>query len=454
VGEDSKQALLGLPPRLGRYEVTGLLGRGGMGRVVRGHDPVLKRDVALKLVEPSAIDASELPELRFLFHREARATAALRHPNIVEVYDYSGPDADVMFLACELIDAPTLRDVLNERERLPIGVAAACGYELAQALALAHEQGIVHRDLKPENIFWTAAGRIVVSDFGIAKAFDGGARLGATLEFGATSVYGSPAYMAPEQLANGALGPHTDLHALGAVLFEICAGAQAFDGADMRCVLEAVSSGRRAPLPDEVTLPAALALLLDELLDPDAARRPRDADEVAESLRRVLDGLGVSDPRRALRDFGQELIAEESAASAPRDASAVTEVVQTAATTGRPLPAAFWLAPLLVGTLAGGLATRAWLNQGPALGAARGRPRESRPRLVNGVHARLEFDGPQAELFIDGILRGSIAAGAHVLMPLGAHHVEVRSRDAKRELDVLVLEGTSPTFDLTAPASP
>ncbi|MEO0813322.1 MAG: protein kinase, partial [Myxococcota bacterium] len=107
--------LAGLPPTLGRYELIGLLGRGGMGRIVRGHDPKLKRDVALKLVEPLAVAEEDLEELRFLFHREARATAALRHPSIIEVYDYSGPEAELMYLACEVMEAPTLFEVLQDQ---------------------------------------------------------------------------------------------------------------------------------------------------------------------------------------------------------------------------------------------------------------------------------------------------------------------------------------------------
>ncbi|MBI3179607.1 MAG: protein kinase, partial [Deltaproteobacteria bacterium] len=165
--------LVGLPERIGRYEVLGLLGRGGMGRVVRGHDPTLHRDVALKLVEPSAVPPDALAEMRFLFHREARATAQLRHPGIIEIYDYSGPDADLMFIACELVEGPTLRDVLEQRGALAPALAAAVAFELAQALAHAHAHGIVHRDVKPENVFWLPSGRIVLSDFGIAKSLDG-----------------------------------------------------------------------------------------------------------------------------------------------------------------------------------------------------------------------------------------------------------------------------------------
>ena len=325
--------LSGLPPRLGRYELVRVLGRGGMGRVVLGRDPVLHREVALKLVEPSAVEEGDLAELRFMFHREARATAALHHPNIVEVFDYSGPDADVLFLACELIAGSTLRDVLDERDRLGASLVAACGYELAQALAHAHANGIVHRDIKPENVFWTEAGRIVMSDFGIAKAFASPARLGGTVQFGATNLYGSPAYMAPEQLAGGAVGPHTDLFALGALLFEALAGHAAFGGSDVQAILEAVQAGHRASLPPNVVAPAALLALIDQLLALEPGRRPASAAAVASALRAVLDEIGVTDPRLVLVGFGADAPTYRPAGRfVPRaEQGAVTEPIRPAA---------------------------------------------------------------------------------------------------------------------------
>ncbi|MCK5687635.1 hypothetical protein KAI87_00125, partial [Myxococcota bacterium] len=105
------QDLKGLPKTIDRYQLLSLLGVGGMGRVVRAHDPKLKRDVALKLIESTPEDEEKAREVRFFFHREARATAALRHPNIIEIYDYSGPEAELPFIACELIEGETLREL-------------------------------------------------------------------------------------------------------------------------------------------------------------------------------------------------------------------------------------------------------------------------------------------------------------------------------------------------------
>ncbi|MEL6547075.1 MAG: serine/threonine-protein kinase, partial [Myxococcota bacterium] len=298
--------LAGLPPTLGRYELIGLLGRGGMGRIVRGHDPKLKRDVALKLVEPLAVAEEDLEELRFLFHREARATAALRHPSIIEVYDYSGPEAELMYLACEVMEAPTLFEVLQD-QGVPLTprVCTAMAYELCGALEVAHGADIIHRDLKLENIFWSVSGRIVLSDFGIAKALsDKALKLGATVQYGQTNIYGSPAFMAPEQIERGEATSRSDLHALGAVMFECLTGAQAFQGKGVNEIIENVIQGRRTLRPIPNTAPASLTRLIDELLEVDPQKRPASAFDVKARLRAILDELDVGDPRPWLVDFG------------------------------------------------------------------------------------------------------------------------------------------------------
>lgn len=298
-------ALAGLPKRIGRYEPRGVLGFGRLGRVLLGHDPVLSRDVALKLFEEGAVPEDSLDEVRHIFHLEARATAALRHPGIVELYDYSGPDADLMYLACECIIGPTLRDVLEERSALAPAVVAALGFELCQALDHAHSHEIVHRDLKPENIFWMDTGRIVLSDFGIAKVFSGSGRLGNTVAGGA-AVYGSPAYMAPEQLEGKQIGPATDLHALGAVLFECLTGQQAFEGDSIEAILDAVQHDVRPSLTGKATAPQELVDLVHGLLARAPDRRPASARVAAQALRDALDALDVTDPRAVLRDFGDQ----------------------------------------------------------------------------------------------------------------------------------------------------
>ena len=285
--------LAGLPGSIGRYRVVGLLGHGGMGRVVRAHDAQLQRDVAVKLVENATAEA------RFMFHREARAVARLKHPNVIEVYEYSGPEAELPYIVCELLAAPTLRDVLEQRGvTLAARVATALAYELAMALDHAHGHDIVHRDVKPENVFWCDNGRIVLADFGIAKALSD-ARFASTVQYGATSLFGSPSYMAPEQVRGGVVDARTDLHALGALLFEVTTGAPPYIADDVESVLKRVKNGEHDPVPRDIG-PAALVRLIEELLAAAPDERPGSARVVADRLRAVLDTLDVRDPRAAL----------------------------------------------------------------------------------------------------------------------------------------------------------
>ncbi|MBC7793168.1 MAG: serine/threonine protein kinase [Clostridia bacterium] len=197
-----------------------------------------------------------------------------------------------------------MRDILDERGiTLEARVAAALAFELALALEHAHAKGIVHRDLKPENVFWSATGRAVLADFGIAKAL-GDARFASTLQFGSTNLYGSPSYMAPEQVRGGKVDERTDLHGLGCLLFEVLSGAPPYVGATVEELLGRVERGEHEPV--ERTLgPPALVQLVEELIASAASDRPASASLVVARLRGVLDDLGVRDPRDVLARLEQ-----------------------------------------------------------------------------------------------------------------------------------------------------
>ncbi len=439
----------GLPERIGRYEVKGLLGRGGMGRVVRAHDPTLHRDVALKLVEPGAVPPDALAEIRYLFHREARATAQLRHPGIIEIYDYSGPDAELMFIACELVEAPTLRDVLEKRGALATHVATAVAFELTQALAHAHAHGIVHRDVKPENVFWLASGRIILSDFGIAKSLDKQG-LGGTVVFGATHVYGSPAYMAPEQLAGAAVGPHTDMHALGAVLYEMLSGRQAFDGPNVDTILEAIQSDSRPSLSGEHGAPRVLVALVASLLSKAPQDRPGAAAAVR-SLRDALDALEVSDPRLILRDLGEHTAALETP---PQDGSATVLYSSERpfrAPPAKPTAKIWSLGPFVLAALA----LAALVATGVVLlrraerptTAPSGAPTASgQTATADEVFVLLRFAG-RATVWVDGREVGAWEGQIRLGLSPGPHTLELRSATGIERREIMLLAGTEPAFD-------
>src|SRR5271154_4037793 len=218
--------------KLGPYEIESSLGAGGMGEVYRARDTRLGRDVALKILPESfARDADRLRR----FEQEARAVAALNHPNILAVFDIGqhsegGQDASP-FLVSELLEGESLRVALD-RGPLPQRKTIEYGVQIAYGLAAAHDKGIVHRDLKPENIFITKDGRIKILDFGLAKLAQKGVDPDEpTLTASNTAagmVMGTASYMAPEQVRGEGADPRTDIFAFGAVLYEMLSGVRAF----------------------------------------------------------------------------------------------------------------------------------------------------------------------------------------------------------------------------------
>jgi serine/threonine protein kinase len=278
--------------RIGPYEVSALLGVGGMGEVYRATDSNLKRAVALKVL-PAAVsgDADRLAR----FQREAEVLAALNHPNIAAIYGLERA-AGVTALVMELVDGPTLADLI-EGTRLPIEQALPIAQQIADALAAAHDQGIVHRDLKPANVKVRPDGTVKVLDFGLAKATDDG-RTGqagqADLSHSPTitspamtamgMILGTAAYMSPEQASGKAVDKRADIWAFGVVLWEMLAGRRLFEGETISHVLAAVLTKD----PDLEAVPARVRLLLGRCLDKDPKKRLRDIGD-AMSLVRTPD---------------------------------------------------------------------------------------------------------------------------------------------------------------------
>src|SRR6202007_3217895 len=223
--------ILAVGRRVGPYEILAPLGAGGMGEVYRARDTRLGREIALKILpEFFARESDRLHR----FEQEARAVAALNHPNILAVFDI-GQHNGSPFLVSELLEGESLRAVLD-CGALPQRKTIEYGVQIAQGLAAAHDKGIVHRDLKPENVFVTKDGRVKILDFGLAKLAQK-ARAGAAESDGITLtsshtaagvVMGTASYMAPEQVRGESADPRTDIFAFGAVLYEMLSGTRAF----------------------------------------------------------------------------------------------------------------------------------------------------------------------------------------------------------------------------------
>src|ERR1022692_561881 len=214
--------------KIGPYEILAPLGARGMGEVYRARDTRLGRDVAIKVLpEALARDAERLRR----FETEARAVAALNHPNILSIHDI-GTHEGAPYLVSECLEGQSLRQELSGG-LLPLRRAVEYGTEIAQGLAVAHDKGIIHRDLKPENIFITRDGRVKILDFGLAKLAtpEASSGEGATLEAVPTSaggVLGTVGYMSPEQVKGEAADARSDIFALGTILYEMLSGQRAF----------------------------------------------------------------------------------------------------------------------------------------------------------------------------------------------------------------------------------
>jgi len=275
-----------VPDRVGgRYVLRGEIGRGGMATVQRAHDEVLDRPVAVKLLHAHlATDPAFLER----FRREARAAAALSHPNVVAVHDW-GESAEGPFLVLQLVDGPSLREVLRARGHLSPQEALTVLLPAAAGLAAAHTAGLVHRDVKPENLLIGRDGGVRVTDFGLARA-----AASATSTFGADVLVGSPHYLSPEAVRGEPLDPRADVYALGVVLFECLTGRRPHQG-DSPFATAVAHTAR--PVPPPSTVMAGLPAALDEVVGVATARdrngRFPDTDAFATALAAAVPGGGV-----------------------------------------------------------------------------------------------------------------------------------------------------------------
>src|SRR6185436_2525063 len=273
--------------RIGPYEVTGLLGEGGMGKVWRAHHSALKRDDALKMLPD---DLASDPDRLARFQREAQLLASLNHPNIAHVYGLEQADG-VQALVMELVEGETLADRLVHGP-LSLEDALPAARQIADALVTAHEQGIIHRDLKPGNIKLRPDGTVKVLDFGLAKlsALDDPTLPGSRLSHLSNSptitspammtrvgvILGTAAYMSPEQARGRTVDKRADVWAFGCVLFEMMSGRRAFEGDDVTETLAAVVKSEPPWSALPATTPPSIRRLIERCLRKDPARRLRD----------------------------------------------------------------------------------------------------------------------------------------------------------------------------------
>jgi serine/threonine protein kinase len=281
--------------KLEKYEVLDEIGHGGMATVYRARDSSLDRFVALKVLHPHL---QRTAEARARFAREAKSVARLRHPHILEIYDYSGEASDETYIAAELLTGPTLKDLVLKHKELPPEIAASIATQVADALGEAHAKGIIHRDVKPENVLIHQDRCVKLTDFGIAYMVD-------THTFTATGqILGSPGHMAPEQVEGSTCDARSDVFSLGTVLYFCSTGRLPFVGRNPHHLLKLLLGGEYPdPLRLHPAIGAELAAIMQKALARDPADRYQSAAEMSASLREFLSEMGIDDPDETLARY-------------------------------------------------------------------------------------------------------------------------------------------------------
>ncbi len=270
-----------LPTHIGKYDVVRVLGRGAMGVVYQAHDPLLDRDVALKVMLPqTAAD----PDQKARFEREARAAAKIVHRNVLTVFDLGYHQDGSPYIAMEMLKGKDLLQTMREDAPLPLDQKLNVVVQLLDGLAHAHEAGVIHRDIKPANVFLAADGTVKIMDFGVARF-----TMSAATNTG--MVMGTPDYMSPEQVQGGKLDGRTDLWSVGCMLHELITGTRPFAAESLMTIFYRIT--HEAPSPELPPVPQfdLLRPVVKRALARNVDQRYANAGEFASALREILKAL-------------------------------------------------------------------------------------------------------------------------------------------------------------------
>jgi serine/threonine protein kinase len=262
------------PQKLGKYNIVGKIGKGAMGEVYKGHDPVLNRFVAIKIIAETLGTDQDLVER---FKREARNAAQLNHPNIITIFDFVEEEGH-LYMVMELLEGKDLKELIKSGAPLTMEQILTIMEQIADGLSFAHSKGVIHRDLKPANIHVSKNGQVKILDFGLVHE--------ATSDMTKTGqVMGTPNYMSPEQVQGLRVDPRSDIFSLGAVFYELLTRKKPFSADSIHATMFKVVQGDREPLSQYTHLPKPLVGLVDRALDKDPEGRFADAAALREHLR-------------------------------------------------------------------------------------------------------------------------------------------------------------------------
>ncbi len=283
----------------GRYELIDMIGNGGMAVVYKAKDRLLNRYVAIKILKPNYSKDAKFIEN---FRRESRAAASLSHPNIVQIYDV-GWEGNINYIVMELVEGKTLADLIAERGRLNPRDALKYAKQIASALSHAHEHGIIHRDVKPHNVLITSDNVAKLTDFGIAKAAEGGTMFGNT-----GTVLGSVHYLSPEQARGGYVDEKTDIYSLGIVLYEMLTGKVPYDAENpVTVALMHVNNDIQPPREIVPEIPEKVEDVVMKATQKYPVQRYKTAEEMAEALQSAMfDSIGIDTTVYGLDEYTKD----------------------------------------------------------------------------------------------------------------------------------------------------
>ncbi len=278
--------------RLGKYVVTGTLGRGAMGTVYDARDPVIDRRVAIKTILLATTEDEEGAEALARFKREAQAAGRLQHPNLVGVYDYGETDT-VAYIVMEFVDGTSLKAVLDKQQRFAPADTVRIMEQVLAGLQYSHARGVVHRDIKPANIMLASDGVVKIADFGIA-------RIESSSLTQAGTIMGTPAYMSPEQFMGTTVDARTDIYSSGVMLYQMLTGERPFEGSMTGIMHKALNTEPPPPSAISVTSPVGLDAVVAKAMAKRPEQRFADAAAFATALRAGLTAPVVEDSETTL----------------------------------------------------------------------------------------------------------------------------------------------------------
>lgn len=284
-----------IPRSIGKYDIMDALGIGGMGTVYRAFDTTLERTVALKILQLDRGHDVTPQELSARFRNEARAVARLNHPAIVTIFDYDDQDPIGAYIVMEYINGCALDEYVKQRPELHMEDAISAMQQVLAGLAYAHRQGVIHRDIKPSNLLVTREGLVKITDFGIAK-------IGPRSQTQSGLIVGTPQYMAPEQYLGGVVDHRCDIHAAGAVLYELLSGAPPFQGTTAEVMYKVCHEVPKPVSSANPLLPQVFDPVVARALDKVAANRYATAGEFQEALRVSWDTMSTRPPSPTMSD--------------------------------------------------------------------------------------------------------------------------------------------------------